>query len=89
MKIKSGYKIRKIAGENVIVSIGTLNVNMTKVISLNDTSVWLWEQLGGEEFDAERVAELLCSEYDVDHATALADAGAWIESLRAVNLIEE
>lgn len=89
MKIKSGYKIRKIAGENVIVSIGTLNVNMTKVISLNDTSVWLWEQLGGEEFDAERVADLLCGEYDVDHNTALADAGAWIESLRQANLIEE
>ncbi len=35
MKIKEGYKIRNIAGEHVIVSIGTLNVNLTKVVSLN------------------------------------------------------
>ena len=41
MKIKHGYKIRNIAGENVIVAIGKLNVNLTKVISLNPTSVWL------------------------------------------------
>ena len=45
MKIKEGYKIRNIAGEHVIVSIGTLNVNLTKVVSLNPSSVWLWEQL--------------------------------------------
>ena len=44
MKIKEGYKIRNIAGEHVIVSIGTLNVNLTKVVSLNPSSVWLWEQ---------------------------------------------
>ena len=89
MKIKSGYKIRKIAGENVIVSIGTLNVNMTKVISLNDTSVWLWEQLGTEEFDTEKVADLLCGEYDVDREKALTDAAAWIKSLREASLIED
>ena len=41
MKIKEGYKIRNIAGEHVIVSIGTLNVNLTKVVSLNPSSVWL------------------------------------------------
>ena len=66
MKIKEGYKIRNIAGEHVIVSIGTLNVNLTKVVSLNPSSVWLWEQLSGTEFDAGRVADLLTEHYEVE-----------------------
>ncbi len=82
MKIKEGYKIRNIAGEHVIVSIGTLNVNLTKVVSLNPSSVWLWEQLSGTEFDAGRVADLLTEHYEVERPTALADAETWIAQLR-------
>jgi hypothetical protein len=88
MKIRDGYKIRNIAGENVIVSVGTLNVNLTKVISLNSTSVWLWEQLKGKEFDAEQVAGLLAENYDIDSDTALTDSKAWIESLDKAGLLE-
>ena len=89
MKIKHGYKIRNIAGENVIVAIGKLNVNLTKVISLNPTSVWLWEKLGNEEFDAVKVSELLVSNYNDDRDMAIADAEAWISSLRKAELLEE
>ncbi len=88
MKIKNGYKIRDIAGEHVIVSVGQLHVNLTKIISLNDTSVWLWEQLDGKPFDAGTVADLLTGHYEVDRATALRDAEAWIASLRKADLLE-
>ena len=89
MKIKEGYKIRNIAGEQVLVSIGTLNVNLTKVVSLNPSSVWLWEQLSGTEFDAGRVADLLTEHYEVERPTALADAETWITQLRKAELLEE
>lgn len=89
MRIKRGYKIRSIAGESVIVSVGTLNVNLTKVISLNPTSVWLWDQLGDGEFTEKRVAELLVENYDVDPDTALADSRVWIGSLRKAGLLDE
>lgn len=88
MKIKTGYKIREIAGENVIVSIGTLNVNLTKVISLNPTSVWLWEQLQDVDFDTEKIAGLLTGQYEVEYKTALADAEAWVKSLDEADLLE-
>lgn len=88
MRIKSDYKIRNIAGENVIVSVGTLNVNLTKVISLNETSVWLWEQLGGKEFDAATVASLLEENYEIDRHTALRDSETWIASLEKAGLLE-
>lgn len=87
MKLKADYKIRKIAGESVIVRMGTQNVNMTNIISLNSTSEWLWEQLKDEEFDEEKVADLLTAEYEVEREVALVDAGKWIEMLQKADLV--
>ena len=56
---------------------------------MNPTSVWLWEKLGNEEVDAVKVSELLVSNYNVDRDTAIADAEAWISSLRKAELLEE
>ena len=89
MKLKQNYKVRKIAGESVIVRMGTQNVKMTTIISLNPTSEWLWEQLQGVEFDAEKVADLLTGEYEVEREVALKDATAWIASLQKAELVEE
>lgn len=88
MKLKTNYKIRKIAGESVIVRMGSQNVKMTTIISLNPTSEWLWEQLTDKEFDAERVADLLTSEYEVEREVALVDAAKWIEMLEKAELVE-
>lgn len=89
MKFKADYKVRKIAGESVIVRMGAHNVKMTTIISLNPTSEWLWEQLQGVEFDAEKVADLLTGEYEVEREVALKDATAWIASLQKADLVEE
>lgn len=88
MKLKTDYKIRKIAGESVIVRMGSQNVKMTSIISLNSTSEWLWEQLADEEFDAEKVADMLTAEYEVSHEVALIDAKKWIEMLQQADLLQ-
>lgn len=87
MKLRTDCKIRKIAGESVIVRMGKLNVDMTRVISLNSTSEWLWEQIGNEEFDVEKVADLLAAEYEVEREVALLDAQKWVEVLRNADLL--
>ena len=45
MKIKENYKVREIAGENLIVEQGKSQSDMTKVISLNNTALLLWKML--------------------------------------------
>ena len=89
MKLKTDYKVRKIAGESVIVRMGTQNVKMTNIISLNATSEWLWEQLQDEEFDAEKVADMLTAEYEVEREIALTDAVKWIKMLQNADLVIE
>jgi len=45
MRIKKGLKIRNIAGEKVLIMQGQVGVDMTKVISFNNTAEWLWNHL--------------------------------------------
>ena len=79
MKIKEGFVLRTVAGENVVLPSGDeLDLNM--MITLNDTGRFLWEKLEvGAEAD-QLVAELL-AEYDVDEATARAAVERFVTKL--------
>ena len=87
MKIKSTYKIREVLGEHIVVSQGTLNVDMTKVISLNETAVLLWNELADKDFTCEDAAEVLVATYGIEKERALTDAGKWIEKMKECNII--
>ena len=89
MRIKEEYKVREMAGERIVVMQGRYGVDMTKVIALNETSLWLWNRLQGREFGTDDVRDLLLGEYDVDAETAARDAQAWVARLKTFNLVEE
>ena len=64
MKIKKGFVLREVCGENVIVGEGLGAINFGKLLALNETAAWLWKQavaLG--DFNVETLAEKLCEEY--------------------------
>ena len=83
MKIREEYKVREMAGEHVIVMPGRGGAaDMTRIVSLNPSSMYLWEKL--------RDAALLLTErYEVDADTARKDAGRWIASLAECGIVEE
>lgn len=89
MKIRQQYKVREMAGEHVIIMQGRVGADMTKVISLNATSLMLYEALQGEPFAIDDVVALLMENYDVEREVAERDAAKWIEKLRACGLIED
>ena len=43
MRAKKGFKLRNICGENIIVAEGKENIDFTNIISMNETSAFLWE----------------------------------------------
>ena len=79
--------MRSMAGENVVIMQGTAGSDMTRIISLNDSSLLLWNALQGKEFEVSDVATLLIDEYEIDTDTATADAQAWVEKLAECGLI--
>jgi hypothetical protein len=74
MKIKEGFELHNVCGENVIIASGIENLDYSKLINLNESATYLWEALVGKVFSVEDMAALLCQEYDVDEAVALQDA---------------
>ena len=88
MKINANYKIRRIAGENIIVNQGTADVDMTRIIQLNETACRLYRELAEREFTTEDAARVLVEAYGIDGEQALADAGKWVEALKGCGVIE-
>lgn len=87
MRIKDTYRVRKVAGENLIVEQGKSQTDMTKVISLNATALLLWEQLQGTDFSLEDAAGILQTQYGIAEDQAQADAQKWIDSLGNCGII--
>lgn len=75
MKIKQGFKLHNICGENVIVAEGKENIDFSSVIHLNESAALLWKTVENIEFTEEMLADVLIKEYSIDRATALVDAG--------------
>ena len=88
MKIKQGCKVREIAGENVVVMQGQSGTDFTRIITLNDSALLLWQSLENKDFTNEDVASVLTDNYEVDTATAARDAAAWVERMTECGLIE-
>ena len=74
MKIKEQYKVREMAGEHVVIMQGQAGGEMTRIVSLNSTSLYLWQSLSGREFDAGTAARLLVERYDVDARRTLGES---------------
>lgn len=88
MKIKSEYKVRQIAGENVVILQGCGNSDMTQIITLNDSALLLWKELEGQDFGVEDAVAALCENYDVEETVAKSDAEAWIKRMQECGLVE-
>ena len=84
MKIKDGFVLREICGENIVAAEGIENINFNKLISLNESAAYLWRELIGKEFTTEEMAELLIVRYGIDKELATTDSAnlceAWINA---------
>lgn len=87
MKINPIYKVRNVAGENIVLLQGKMGGDMTRVVGFNDTALLMWNELFGKDFTLDDATRVLTENYDVDEATAAADAGRWIENLRESQLL--
>lgn len=89
MKIKKGYILRTVCGENVIVGEGLDAINFGRMLCLNETAAWLWKQAVEQgDFTAESLANALCDEYEVTPDQALADVKETINQWTELKVVE-
>lgn len=88
MKAKPGFNLRVVCGENIIVAEGEENIDFSNIISMNESSAYLWQNIQGKKFTHEDLVGLLTQEYEVDEATALKDVKALTELWLQAGIIE-
>lgn len=87
MRIKDGFELREICGENVILSHGMENIDFSKIISLNETAAFLWKEAVGKDFDEQSLSDALLDAYDVDAETARKDVERILSTWREIGLL--
>lgn len=87
MRIKSGFELRDICGEHIVVAYGAENVDFTKLITLNESAAYLWKLVIDKDFCEEDLVRLLLAEYDVDKEQASADVKELLASWKNAGLV--
>lgn len=87
MKIDPNKKVRKVAGENIIIMSDGGATDMTRVVALNESALELYNALKDCDFELDDVVRVLTETYEVDSATARRDAEEWIASMKQNNIL--
>lgn len=88
MKLKEGYILREIAGNNVIIPVGDKRTKFNGVMTLSGTGAFLWKMLETGAESEKELADAILSEYEIDEATASADVHSFVEKVYAKGLLE-
>ena len=89
MKIKKGFVMRSICGQNVISGEGLEQVNFSKLVTLNESAAYLWKEVQDKEFTAETLTDLMLKRYEVEREQAQKDAEALCRQWVEMGLVEE
>lgn len=87
MKLKEGYVLREVAGNYIVVAVGSAVKDFNGVINLNESAAFLWKQLLEDKTEEELVSALL-GEYEVAEDVAKADVKKFIDKLNGANLLQ-
>ncbi len=88
MKVKKGFKLREVCGEKIIVAEGKENIDFSNIISMNESSAYLWESVGMDDFTENDLVRLLTERYEVEEKTASDDIAMLIESWKKAGILE-
>lgn len=87
MKLRDGYLLRKVAGKNIVVSVGN-NVEFNGMLTLNDTGVFYWNMLC-KGTTKEKMLDAILKEYDVSKEEAASDIDVFLKKLEDAKLLED
>ena len=92
MKIKSGYILREVQGENVknsiVIAVGEASKTLNGYITLNDSAVVLWKRLEKGATKNDLVEELI-NVYGISQEIANKDVDSVINILSSIGAIDE
>ena len=86
LKLKEGFVLRNVAGENVVLPTGD-EMDLTMMITLNDTGKFLWEQLQEDKTEEDLLQAVVSTYEDVDQEEAKKFIADFVGHLREYELL--
>ncbi len=86
MKIKEGYIISSVAGENVVLPTGD-DLDLSIMITLNDTGKFLWEQLLEDKTEEDLLQAVVDTYEDVNVEEAKGFIADFVAHLKEYELL--
>lgn len=88
MRASTGFILRNLAGEYVVMPAGNNIGAFGGAILMNELSAFVWEQLKVSVSRDELLARIL-DRYEVEEKTAAADLDALLAEMKRMGIIEE
>lgn len=85
MKIKEGYRLRKVGNNSIVVGVG--GINFTGLITINETGSFIWKKLE-KGMDVSEIVEALAKECNVKPEDIEGEVYEFIEKLKGADLVE-
>lgn len=87
MKIKEGFLLRNVAGNNVVVPVGQATLNFNGMMSLNDTGAFIFGKMI-DGISREELIQSVMDEYEIDEQLATTDVDNFIKKVEGEDLFE-
>lgn len=88
MKIKDGYILKKVAGENIVIATGEARLSFNGIITFNEVGAEVFGRLDGTR-TFEQIVDEIAALYNASREVIEADIKKLIEKMKSQGLIEE
>ncbi|MDE6562508.1 MAG: PqqD family protein [Muribaculaceae bacterium] len=89
MKKIDGFVMRRLGQEAMIVAESVDLIDFDRIVSLNSSAAYVWENLPDSDFTIQTIIYLLIDRYDVDEAVARKDAEDLVKVWLKAGIITE
>jgi len=87
MKTKKGFVLRTLGKEYILAAEG-LETNADRLISMNESSAFLWKAVEDREFDADTLINFLMEEYGITREVAAKDVAALLQVWQKAGIVD-
>ena len=88
MQVSKDYLLRTIAGETILIPSGAAAQKFNGLVTVNSLGAFIWDVLQSPT-DLDGLVGRITEEYEVDAATARADAEEFLAELRNIGALED
>ena len=87
MKIKSGFVLRMVGGENIVVPVGEMSKKFHGMINLNDSGAFLW-RLFANGTTIDEAVQAVKENYSIEEDIARGDVEKFVATLQKNGFID-